>query len=317
MGGRLSTAHPARSPAARKPSAMLRRCRPMHPPCVAAPSCRCSLTPWLTPPQCARGGCRSTAPPTGPCCRVREAWQDGGKEGQGAGQGVVSRNGPQRHSASTGARAIANTWQPGRQAARQAGTRCCSGYLGTHPRRAMAMTTSSRLALPARSPMPLMVHSIWRAPPSAPASELAVDRPRSFWQWVEMMTFSAPGVLALILAIRPCGEGAHGGAGAGDWQRVSVCGSGRGAAPSLHGCPQRLPPACPSVPAPSSSELHHPATHLELVGKVPPRGVGDVECGGPRLDHLSQDVVQEGELGAACRRRRQHGNGGKMIYELR
>ena len=30
----------------------------------------------------------------------------------------------------------------------------------THPRRAMAMTTSSRDALPARSPMPLMVHSI-------------------------------------------------------------------------------------------------------------------------------------------------------------
>ena len=42
----------------------------------------------------------------------------------------------------------------------------------------------------------------WRAPPMAPARELAVDRPRSFWQWVEMITLSAPGVLALILAIR-------------------------------------------------------------------------------------------------------------------
>lgn len=44
----------------------------------------------------------------------------------------------------------------------------------------MVMTTSSREALPARSPMPLMVHSICRAPAIAPAKLLAVDRPRSF-----------------------------------------------------------------------------------------------------------------------------------------
>jgi len=36
----------------------------------------------------------------------------------------------------------------------------------------------------------------------APAMLLAVDSPRSFWQWVLMMTLSAPGVFALILAIR-------------------------------------------------------------------------------------------------------------------
>ncbi len=49
-------------------------------------------------------------------------------------------------------------------------------------RTVMAMTTSSRLQLPARSPMPLMVHSIWRAPAITPASELATARPRSSWQ---------------------------------------------------------------------------------------------------------------------------------------
>jgi len=45
------------------------------------------------------------------------------------------------------------------------------------------MTTSSSEQLPARSPMPLMVHSIWRAPALTAASELATARPRSSWQW--------------------------------------------------------------------------------------------------------------------------------------
>ena len=73
----------------------------------------------------------------------------------------------------------------------------------------MAMTTSSKEAFPARSPIPLMVHSIWRAPAMAPARLLAVDRPRSFWQCVEKITFSAPGVLARRSAMRPpnsCGK---------------------------------------------------------------------------------------------------------------
>mmetsp|Transcript_25885 Transcript_25885/g.67119 ORF Transcript_25885/g.67119 Transcript_25885/m.67119 type:complete len:280 (+) Transcript_25885:658-1497(+) len=59
------------------------------------------------------------------------------------------------------------------------------------PLRARAMTTSSRAALPARSPIPLIVHSIWRAPCAAPAIELAVLSPRSFWQCVENTTRSA------------------------------------------------------------------------------------------------------------------------------
>ncbi|GIL77571.1 hypothetical protein Vretifemale_7113 [Volvox reticuliferus] len=79
----------------------------------------------------------------------------------------------------------------------------------SYPRRLIAITTSSSDALPARSPMPLIVHSIWRAPAIAPARELAVDRPRSFWQCVEIITFSAPGVFFRIAAIKPpnsCGR---------------------------------------------------------------------------------------------------------------
>ena len=54
----------------------------------------------------------------------------------------------------------------------------------------IAITTSSRAVLPARSPMPLMVHSIWRAPACTPASELATDMPRSSWQWTEKIALS-------------------------------------------------------------------------------------------------------------------------------
>ena len=39
--------------------------------------------------------------------------------------------------------------------------------------------------------MPLIVHSIWRAPCAAPAIEFAVDSPRSFWQCVLKTTRSA------------------------------------------------------------------------------------------------------------------------------
>jgi hypothetical protein len=49
-----------------------------------------------------------------------------------------------------------------------------------------AMTTSSRAALPARSPSPLTHTSTWRAPACTPARELAVASPRSLWQWVEV-----------------------------------------------------------------------------------------------------------------------------------
>ena len=52
------------------------------------------------------------------------------------------------------------------------------------------MMISSVDVLPARSPMPLMAPSIWRAPAWIAARELATARPRSLWQCVETMTSS-------------------------------------------------------------------------------------------------------------------------------
>ncbi len=43
--------------------------------------------------------------------------------------------------------------------------------------------------LPARSPMPLMVHSTCRQPAVSAAMLLAVARPRSLWQCVEKVTW--------------------------------------------------------------------------------------------------------------------------------
>jgi hypothetical protein len=54
----------------------------------------------------------------------------------------------------------------------------------------IAITTSSSAALPARSPMPLTVHSICRAPPAMPASEFATAMPRSLWQCTENTALS-------------------------------------------------------------------------------------------------------------------------------
>ena len=58
------------------------------------------------------------------------------------------------------------------------------------PRTLSAITISSREALPARSPMPLIVHSTCLAPACTAASELATATPRSLWQCTEM---TAPG----------------------------------------------------------------------------------------------------------------------------
>ena len=66
----------------------------------------------------------------------------------------------------------------------------------------MAMTTSSSAVLPARSPRPLMVHSIWRAPFFTPCSASAVAMPRSLWVCTEMITFSMPMTLSLRLLMR-------------------------------------------------------------------------------------------------------------------
>ncbi len=61
----------------------------------------------------------------------------------------------------------------------------------------MAITTSSSAALPARSPMPLMVHSTCRQPALTPARELATAMPRSLWQCTEKITFSEPGTRSI------------------------------------------------------------------------------------------------------------------------
>ena len=62
-----------------------------------------------------------------------------------------------------------------------------------------AMTTSSSEVLPARSPRPLMVHSIWRAPPSCTAaSEFATAMPRSLWQCTDHTALSELGTRSLI-----------------------------------------------------------------------------------------------------------------------
>ena len=55
------------------------------------------------------------------------------------------------------------------------------------------MTISSSDALPARSPTPFTVHSIWRQPASIAARLFATARPRSLWQCAEKTTRSAPG----------------------------------------------------------------------------------------------------------------------------
>ena len=65
----------------------------------------------------------------------------------------------------------------------------------------IAITTSSSAVLPARSPSPLMVHSIWRAPAPTAASALATAMPRSLWQWVEMVTSAMPGTRSISMAM--------------------------------------------------------------------------------------------------------------------
>ena len=63
----------------------------------------------------------------------------------------------------------------------------------------IAITTSSSAVLPARSPRPLIVHSICRAPASTAASAFAVAMPRSLWQWVAKTTSSAPGTRSISI----------------------------------------------------------------------------------------------------------------------
>ena len=65
----------------------------------------------------------------------------------------------------------------------------------------MAITTSSRAALPALSPIPLIVHSICLAPAITPAKELATAKPRSLWQCVDNIALSMLGTLFIKVSI--------------------------------------------------------------------------------------------------------------------
>ena len=57
------------------------------------------------------------------------------------------------------------------------------------------MTISSREALPALSPIPLMVHSTCLAPARIAAMLLATPKPRSLWQWTLTIALSMLGTL--------------------------------------------------------------------------------------------------------------------------
>ena len=74
-------------------------------------------------------------------------------------------------------------------------------YGSTSLRTFIAITTSSSAALPARSPMPLMVHSICRTPARTPASEFATAIPRSSWQCAEKRALSEFGTRSRSILI--------------------------------------------------------------------------------------------------------------------
>ena len=59
----------------------------------------------------------------------------------------------------------------------------------------IAITTSSSAAFPARSPKPLIVHSICLAPAATPAKELATATPKSLWQCVDIVALSILGTV--------------------------------------------------------------------------------------------------------------------------
>ena len=50
--------------------------------------------------------------------------------------------------------------------------------------------------------MPLMVHSIWRAPAFTPASEFATAMPRSLWQCTENTALSEFGTRSISVRMK-------------------------------------------------------------------------------------------------------------------
>jgi len=66
-----------------------------------------------------------------------------------------------------------------------------------------AITSSSSEAFPARSPMPLMVHSNCRAPFFTASRKLATAKPKSLWPCTEIIALSTLGTFSLIPELSP------------------------------------------------------------------------------------------------------------------
>src|SRR6266550_3677636 len=93
------------------------------------------------------------------------------------------------------------TWNPVAPATtRLAEQSCCVRMPVRRPKKSWrvrsAITTSSSEQFPARSPIPLTVHSTCRAPACSAARLLATAMPRSSWQWTLSTTRSMPRTLA-------------------------------------------------------------------------------------------------------------------------
>ena len=65
----------------------------------------------------------------------------------------------------------------------------------------IAITISSSAALPALSPIPLIVHSTCLAPAWTPAKEFATANPKSLWQWTDKIALSIFGTLFFKVVI--------------------------------------------------------------------------------------------------------------------
>ena len=65
----------------------------------------------------------------------------------------------------------------------------------------IAITISSKAALPALSPIPLIVHSTCLAPAVTPAKEFATAKPRSLWQCTDKIALSIFGTLFFSVSI--------------------------------------------------------------------------------------------------------------------
>ena len=65
----------------------------------------------------------------------------------------------------------------------------------------IAITISSREALPALSPIPLIVHSTCLAPAETPANEFATAKPKSLWQCTDKIALSIFGTLLRSISI--------------------------------------------------------------------------------------------------------------------